>query len=579
MEEKFGKSDGAGKKQNGDNGGGSDETEESSSEEEDDEGVLATKTLDAEIAATLNAIRSKDPRVYDSKTTFYSEIKDDENEEIKDSKEKPMNLKDYHLRNLLHDANNGDDNGGAAPKSFAQEQEDLKKAVVSEMHAAADQESGSDDGEDDKDNIGGLLVAKSRDNFAKPDKTPVELDIKNADKDPEKFLSNFMSSRAWVPAGKSEWQPFESDDEEEDKKAEAFEEAYNLRFEDPNKLNETLVTHSRDLTSKYSVRREEPSGRKRRREAEKQKKEEEKQQREAEKARLRKLKIDQVQEKVEKVKSAAGLRSTDISDEDWARFLDEGWDDAKWDEEMKKRFGDEYYAKQEDEASDEDNDGSSKKKRVKKPKWDDDIDIKDLIPDFDEEEGKVDGQDFDVDQVDEHQASDEEAESGSGSKKSKKKALQEKREKQRDARKERRKIEQLVDKDLGMEPAFLPKPSKRTGFFRYRESSPVNFGLTSRDILMADDSQLNQFAGLKKLASFRDEEKKKRDKKKMGKKARVRQWRRETFGDENGPSEAAIESSLSAADKDKGDAAGTDEKMKVDIREGGKKKRKRSKKH
>jgi protein KRI1 len=59
--------------------------------------------------------------------------------------------------------------------------------------------------------------------------------------------------------------------------------------------------------------------------------------------------------------------------------------------------------------------------------------------------------------------------------------------------------------------------------------------LTARDILMAPDSSLNQFAGLKKMASFRDAEKKRKDKKHLGKKARLRQWRKETFGNEDGP--------------------------------------------
>ncbi|KAG9626048.1 hypothetical protein KCU64_g18962, partial [Aureobasidium melanogenum] len=70
--------------------------------------------------------------------------------------------------------------------------------------------------------------------------------------------------------------------------------------------------------------------------------------------------------------------------------------------------------------------------------------------------------------------------------------------------------------------------------FRYRETSPTSFGLTARDILFADDTALNEYAGLKKLATWRNEDKKKKDKKKLGKKARLRQWRKETFGNEEG---------------------------------------------
>jgi protein KRI1 len=112
----------------------------------------------------------------------------------------------------------------------------------------------------------------------------------------------------------------------------------------------------------------------------------------------------------------------------------------------------------------------------------------------------------------------------------------------------------------------VPTKSKQPTKFRYRETSPTSFGLTPADILMAPDSQLNQFAGLKKMASFRDPEKKRKDKKHLGKKARLRQWRKETFGNEDGP-EIVI-------NVEEGFDAGGG----VDIVEGGRKKKKRSRK-
>ncbi|OJD15267.1 hypothetical protein AJ78_04452 [Emergomyces pasteurianus Ep9510] len=601
LEDKYGKSAGLEKRkklQDGDvaiTDGSEEESESSSSEDEDDEGVLATETLDREIFDTLNAIRSKDPRVYDTNVKFYSEINEaeDEPESSSAKKEKPMFIRDYHRENLLRGGANADDQPEAAPRTFAQEQEDLKLEIIKEMHATND----TSDDDDDEDENGGFLIPKTKPTFSETaaanTKAP-QLDVESADKDPETFLSNFLASKAWVPTERSNFQPFESDDEEEERQAEVFEEAYNFRFEDPNKINEALVTHSRDTTSKFSVRREELSGRKKKREAERLKKEEEKSQREAERNRLRKLKIEQLEEKVEKIKAAAGLRTSDFSEEDWARFLDDGWDDAKWEEEMKKRFDEKYYAEQEGSDDLEGASGGasgSKKRKLKKPKWDDDIDIKDLIPDFDEEGEKPqlsdmemqNGEMYEGEDEDEDADADEEATESKSHKNKKKKALQDKREKQKEARKERRKIEQLVDKslDLDLDTALLPGASskKYKGHFRYRETSPVSFGLTARDILMADDSALNQFAGLKKLATFRDPERKKKDLKRMGKRARLRQWRKETFGDENGPpvelalpQSAAADATGNAADKNTNDGA-----MKVDIREG-KKKRKRSKK-
>ncbi|PGH08381.1 protein KRI1 [Blastomyces parvus] len=607
LEDKYGKSTGLGKRTAEEN---EDEESSSDSEEEDDEGVLATEDLDREIFDTLNAIRSKDPRVYDANVKFYSEIKEEQEKEPESTstkKEKPMFIRDYHRENLLRGASGGEnetEEGEEAPKTFAQEQEDLKREIIKEMHATNDASDG-DGGNEDEDEDGGFLIPKTKPAVTEATEVPV-LDVESADKDPETFLSNFLKARAWVPTEKTKFQPLESDDEEEDQQAEAFEEAYNLRFEDPNKINEVLVTHSRDTTSKFSVRRDELSGRKKKREAERLKKEEEKRQREAERNRLRKLKIEQLEEKVEKIKAAAGLRTSDFSEEDWARFLDDGWDDAKWEAEMRKRFGEDYYAEQEvsDDADGEGaGEGSSKKRKLKKPKWDDDIDIKDLVPDFDEEGGELpqlsdadmqdagEGEGEDVDGEGDEAEEEEEEEDTAQSKSHKnlkKKALQNKKDKQKEARKERRKIEQLVDKslDLDLDKSLLPGASKKhSGHFHYRETSPVSFGLTARDILMADDSALNQFAGLKKLASFRDPERKKRDLKKMGKKARLRQWRKETFGDENGPP-ADLALPTSTPQGASADAKGTDEvvknrddgAMEVDIREG-KKKRKRSKKH
>lgn len=507
--------------------------------------------------ATLKAIREKDPRVYDANAKFYTEPDADADAEApKEKKEKPMTLHDYHRENLLKGIDAAEEEEKATIKTFAQEQAELKDALVKEMHAA----DSDDEMEDAEDNF---LVRKAGGADVVPEKE-IKLDIENADKDPETFLSNFMSARAWIPEGdRRELHPFESDDDEELDRADAFEEAYNFRFEDPSKLNEKIMTHARDTTNSLSVRREDKSARKKLRDAERQRKEEEKKQRETEKNRLRKLKTEELQKKVTQIKEVAGLRAAEFTDEDWARFLDEAWDDKEWEKEMQKRFGEGYYEEPETEG-----------KKPKKPTWDDDIDIKDLIPDYEDEEAVKPSLESDIE---EEENDDEEEEGASGSKKKSKAEL--KREQKRDARKERLRIEEAVDRNLDLDITLLPGATKKNATrFRYRETSPQTFGLTARDILMADDSQLNQFAGLKKLASFRDAEKKAKDERKLGKKARLRQWRKDTFGSEEGP---AWEFGTGKRKQDAEKEQDGDE-TKIDIREGdgsGRKKRKRSKKH
>jgi len=549
-----------------------DEDEDSSSDEdEDDEGFLATEDLDAEISATLQAIRNKDPRVYDEKVTFYAPIEETLPKDDKQKAEKPMYLRDYHRENLLKQANGEDaDMEDAPPMTFAEEQEKLKQTVVQEMHAAVSDE--------DEDEDGGFLIPKSKPE--KPAKTAtihpsrrqkIELDITVADKDPETFLSNFMAARAWLPGEGSAWQPLESDDEEEDERADKFETAFNLRFEDPKASNEVLKSYARDIIAEKSVRREEPKSRKKVRDAEREKREAEKRQREEEKGRLRKLKIDQMEEKLAKIKKAAGLSGKTLKDKEWTTFLDEGWDDEAWEAEMNKKFGEDYYAEPEagsDEDSDAEEEGKSKKKKVKKPKWDDDIDIKDIIPDFvDEEEAEKPVFALSDDEAEEVSESDEQEGSSKKKSKSSKDRKSEAQAKKKAARLERKKIEELVDAKLDVDHAILPTKSKAPSRFRYRETSPTSFGLTARDILMAPDTSLNQFVGLKKMATFRDAEKKRKDKKRLGKKARLREWRKETFGNEDGPEIIIGEK---AADT-KVDSDG------VDIIEG-KKKKKRSRK-
>jgi protein KRI1 len=213
---------------------------------------------------------------------------------------------------------------------------------------------------------------------------------------------------------------------------------------------------------------------------------------------------------------------------------------------MKRRFGDEYYAEVDDgmggeESEDEDDqeDHGNKKKKPKKPKWDDDIDIKDIIPDFEEAvipkvslsdlEDETTAANGETANEEEDQDSDEE-DRPAKKRKTTKDIKKERMEAKREARRELARIEALVDTKMELDQ---PRALAGSAGFRYRETSPISFGMTPRDILLApSDAALNEFAGLKKLASFRDPEKKKKDKKRLGKKARLRQWRKETFGPE-----------------------------------------------
>jgi protein KRI1 len=534
VEEKYGKSSVRFQEASDDDVSGS-----SSDEDEDDEGEFATTELDAEINDALNAIRSRDPRVYDESAKFYKEFEAPVDGDVT-PKAKSMTLKDYHRENLLAAARG--DTTNKAPKTYVQEQADVKHDLVRALHDAAEEAEESDTEDDD------FLKAKER--SAASAGSVVLPDPKTADKDPENFLSNFFAARAWVPSGDSRFAHLESDNEEEDQRAEEFEQAYNLRFEDPEVSNQKLISHSREAVNDFSVRREEKSSRKKAREREQEKKEAEKTERGEEKARLRKLKVEQMEDKIDMIRKAAGGRDVNITD--WANVLEEDWDDSRFNEEMRQRFGDDYYEESEGGSSSDEEDmtKTGKKRKPKKPTWDDDIDIKDLVPDFVEDDDKV-------------SLSDDDAQ------RTTKFIKQQKADKKASSRRDRRIIESLVDQSLVL-TSNLPQGKDEGPRFSYRETSPSNFGLTALDILAADDAQLNQWAGIKKLAAFRDPSKKDKDKKRLSKKGRLREWRKETFGSKEGPGLKDWYVEGAEVPKEAADDG-------VDIKEG-KRKRKRGKK-
>ena len=492
-----------------------------------------------------------------------------------------MYLNDYHRRNLLEDGASKEiqDPG---PKSYAQQQDDLKSVIVKEMHAAADGEvesglDGGDDDDSDKEFLVRKVSAPQTESQTIQSRVKIpKVDLEVADKDPETFLSNFMSAKAWVPTAGTIFQPLESDEEEEDRRAELFEEAYNMRFEDPEASNEKLLSHARDAAAKYSVRKESTNPRKRTREAEQAKKDAARQTREEEKARYRKLKVSEVEEKLRKIRDAAGLRGKALQEQDWSAFLDDGWDDERWEQEMRKRFNDDYYA---DHDSNDSNEVEAKTKRkMKKPKWEDDIDIDDLVPNFDAAEDGQPQFSLTDDESTAGGALTEISDSQSAAKSKSNRKSKKRRERddhKKETRLERRKIEQIVDESMKVDETLSNFSKKHAGHFRYRETSPSAFGLTPHDILMASDSQLNQFAGLKKMAAFRDSDKKRKDKKHLGKKARLRQWRKEIFGSEQGPQQSFAEALLGQNLVD--DRSKLRGANKIDIKERKKKRSRKSK--
>lgn len=504
--------------------------DESSEDEEDDQGTLATGILDKEYTAALQAIRDKDPRVYDKGTVFYSSVDDvGFPQGAVMHREKPVLLRDYQREKLLSVAEI--ENTNDIEPSYANQQDQTRTAVIQQINSVMQ------DGHSEAEQTDMADGATGDDLFTLKEPIIIEhrgtaistAEVEQAGRDPDGFLSRFLTTRAWVPSESARFQPFESDDEEYEKKADEFEEAYNLRFEDAVGANEAIVTHARDAAAKHSVRAEAKNKRKRARETENAQKKEANTERLKEQGMLRKLRLASAEEKLDKIRDAAGITGTVVDLGDWAEFLTDDWDEGKWDSMMQQKFDHEYYKGKDDAFHDEGARG-----KAPRPRGGSDIDITNNVPTFGVESKQT-------------SSSDEDDKVTRGKKLEVAMVVDDDQSK-KEVRKQRRMLQQLVSEKADLEDALEGVKSRDSSNFRYRETSPINFGLTAHDILMASDSQLNQFAGLKKLATFRDTQKRRKDLKRLGKKARLRQWRRETFGNEHG-SQSTLQETIQQQDQ------------------------------
>ncbi|KAK9453435.1 KRI1-like family C-terminal-domain-containing protein [Dipodascopsis uninucleata] len=480
-----------------------DEEDSETSEEEDSDAELLTEDIDQRINEIVSALKRKDTSVLrDPNVRFFDEPNNvSEEDGSQGRKEKPVFLKDYHRMSLLNqldsEEKDGED-GNDAELPYARQLYRDRQQLVKEIH---DEAGGNDEGDE--------LFSLKKDNAREIE--PIELP--DPSEDPEKFLESFITSNAWregAPVRRQKSQSsanqrttedieLQEDDSDFEEKAEQFETEHNFRFE-AGEVAAQVVSYGRDTVNEHSVRKAEETTRQRARRLTKEAKASEKQERKSAMDRFRKLKIKETMDKLRKIREAAGL--DDINDDGEggdiefaidAEDLEKDFDENEWEEKMNKTFGENFYQRD-----------------ATKPEWDDDIDIDDIVPGF----------------------SDSNPVSKLSKRGERKKKKSEKKKLEADLRKE---AETIVDTDIlpNEAPNRVPTPEQK---FRYREVSPESFNLNPLDILLADDNQLNQYVGLKKLAPYRESEKKEKDHKRYAKKKRLREWRKQAFGSTSLPS-------------------------------------------
>ncbi|ORX59620.1 Krr1-domain-containing protein [Hesseltinella vesiculosa] len=480
-----------------------------SDEDEDDTAAMLTASIDSQIFKTIQAIRSQDPSVYDSNKTFFTDKQFDEaraswekKKEQEKAKGKKVTLKDYERQVLLEHGGYVNEDDQDRGLTHVQEQEQLKNAF---KLAADDGDSDEEEQEDDD----GLLV--------KREKSETELQAEEEDyrrflfehlkdddmsakafKDWENFKGNpnvsaddaflmdYVLNRGWVDK-KGTSNPTYNDivdehqevdvDRDEDEAylddVDRFESKYNFRFEEPGSVN--IITHARDMDG--SVRRKERK-RQKDRERKKASKAAKKEQKTQELRQLKNEKRKEIHERLMEIQKITGTKVPGFEKLD----LESDFDPAKYDEQMADMFNEEYY---EGEGQD-----------TEKPVFeDDDFDYSQYDQHGDDEEEEDIMMDADYlpggDMYEKAKHGKQPASSSAPISASDKKSL--------DAE-----YKKLMDQYYSLDYEDIIGDDLPTRF-KYTQTEAEDYGLTTEEILMADDKMLNKYIGLRTMAPFRSE--------------------------------------------------------------------------
>ncbi|KAI5636486.1 KRI1-like family domain-containing protein [Phthorimaea operculella] len=461
----------------------------SDSEEDDDEPPEVSEEVETQFLKTLALLKTKDPRIYDASFKAFEE-KEEKKEEVK-SASKTLTFEDSD------DSDSGDDGN-----IFKVE----KKA---EIATEAEKKARSGEKKTGKEaKIKEYLTGKVEhiDDEVEQDLAP----LKALWSDPklnegEAFLRDYILNKRYLEdgdAGNAEDKLRDDEDLEEDERRVEeqgkFERAYNFRFEEPDdeflKRYPRTMNYTRPKDDRRSKKRAEVRARK----------EEEKRKKMEEIARLKALKLKEIQEKIAKIKEVTGNQDLAFKEDD----IEGDFDPEEHDRRMKALFDEEFYGAADDE-------------KPVFPDLDEELEIEnwdkyepeiDRQPALGNDEPHCEDEDFNMDaDYDPKQAKlnlIEEIQSTLG----KKRRNRKKKSKLAEllATGKPKYIPQVVDKtyDQYMEEYYKMDCEDVIGGdlptrFKYREVVPNDFGLTIEEILLADDKELTQWVPLKKIVKHR----------------------------------------------------------------------------
>ncbi|XP_035435752.2 protein KRI1 homolog [Spodoptera frugiperda] len=482
----------------------SDGSVSSDSEDESDSPPEVTEEMETQFLKTLALLKTKDPRIYDPKFKFFDENQKKEPE--KETKTKQL---------TFADSDDDDDDDG---NIFSVE----KKAEIAEDNKKERKTSETKEGKL-KEYLTGQ--AEHLDDEVEKDLAP----LKALWSDPklnegEAFLRDYILNKKYLEEGDVGEAEDKIRDDEELEADEArveeqgkFERAYNFRFEEPDqeylKRFPRTMNYIRPKDDRRSKKRQEVRTRK----------EEEKKRKMEEIARLKALKLKEIQEKIAKIKEVTGNEELAFREED----LESEFDPEEHDKRMREIFDEEYY-------------GDADEQKPVFPDLDEELEIENWEKYQPEQEDGYEGEDAD-ESAPHCEDEDFNMDADYDPKKARANLLEEVQKTLGKKRRNRKKKSKLAELLTTEKPKFVPTVADKTydqymeeyykmdcedviggdlpTRFKYREVVPCDYGLTVEEILLADDKELTQWVPLKKILKHRPENVEKGDARNYAQKA------------------------------------------------------------